>query len=490
VSVTAAQIEKVLAEIKEAIQGGSIQKVRQRTKDSLVLTIRNEGRPLRLLISAGRKFCRIHSVSERSPSRVTSPFLQSLRKRLEGGIVKSVRQEAGERVVVFQVRTRGEEEGERLYRLAAELTGTHSNVVLVGEDGRVVSCMRRFRGKRRTVRPGERYEPPPGGGEAAARLDEGLGELAGRLGSYNRAVEGYYAELEAQEELEAGRRELGKKIGTQKARFERLIVNLRRKAEGAKKAEEIRLKGELLKGQLSLARKGMKEVAVPNYMDGDGTEVRVELDPRLSPQENLERYFKRYKKMKAGATRAEEEVSEAEEKVRVLEEVERSLEEKTKLSEVEEVAEECYEEGLLPRPREKEGRGEPRDRLAPMRFASADEMDLLVGRNTAQNDHLILHLARGNALWFHVEGGRGSHVVVRVPKGKTVPQETLLDAGNVALHFSKMRKGGAGYVNYTQCKYVRKPKGSAPGHVTYSNSKSLYITLDQIRLERIFQTRR
>jgi predicted ribosome quality control (RQC) complex YloA/Tae2 family protein len=123
------------------------------------------------------------------------------------------------------------------------------------------------------------------------------------------------------------------------------------------------------------------------------------------------------------------------------------------------------------------------------RFASAEGYDILVGRDNEQNDRLTLRIANGNDLWLHVGGGRaGSHVVVRLPKGKTASLETLLDAGTLAVHFSKARGERTIDVVYTACKHVRKPKGLPPGAVVPSHTKTITVRLDEARLRRLLDS--
>jgi predicted ribosome quality control (RQC) complex YloA/Tae2 family protein len=120
------------------------------------------------------------------------------------------------------------------------------------------------------------------------------------------------------------------------------------------------------------------------------------------------------------------------------------------------------------------------------RFVSAEGYPIWVGRDNEQNDRLTMRLANGNDLWLHVGGGRaGSHVVVRLPKGKTASLETLLDAGTLAVHFSKARGEPRIDVVYTHRKHVRKPKGLPPGAVVPSHTKTITVLRDETRLQRL-----
>ena len=95
-------------------------------------------------------------------------------------------------------------------------------------------------------------------------------------------------------------------------------------------------------------------------------------------------------------------------------------------------------------------------------------------------------MARGNDLWLHA-GTAGSHVVVRLPPGKTAPLETLLDAAALAVHFSKLPGAGRAEVVYTLRKPVSKFRGAPLGAVTVTGETRLLVDLERARLERLLR---
>jgi predicted ribosome quality control (RQC) complex YloA/Tae2 family protein len=136
-----------------------------------------------------------------------------------------------------------------------------------------------------------------------------------------------------------------------------------------------------------------------------------------------------------------------------------------------------------PQPRPRAKRDLP---LPPYRtFRSAAEVPILVGRGAADNDALTLKVARGNDVWLHARGRKGAHVVLRVEKGKAPDGETLLDAAHLAAHFSDARGEAQVDVAWTRAKYVRKPKGAAPGAVTYAQDRTLLLRIEAPRVERL-----
>ncbi|MCK5734851.1 MAG: DUF814 domain-containing protein, partial [Spirochaetaceae bacterium] len=138
-------------------------------------------------------------------------------------------------------------------------------------------------------------------------------------------------------------------------------------------------------------------------------------------------------------------------------------------------------------PGRKTGKGQPRLGL-PGLWITRLPYIIAVGRNAKESDTLLRHWARGNDLWLHVRDYPGGHVFIRAPRGKTVPLEILLDAGNLALSFSKAKNSGEADLYYTQVKHLRRAKSSNPrvgktATVLPTHEKNLHIKLDSRRLK-------
>lgn len=116
---------------------------------------------------------------------------------------------------------------------------------------------------------------------------------------------------------------------------------------------------------------------------------------------------------------------------------------------------------------------------------TVDGWYILVGRDANENDELLRHHVRGNDMWFHTRDCPGGYVFVKYRAGKTIPLEIMLDAGNLAVYYSKARKNGKADLYYTQVKHLRRAKNGPKGLVLPSQEKNLSITLDQKRLARL-----
>ncbi|MFH0911350.1 MAG: NFACT RNA binding domain-containing protein, partial [Planctomycetota bacterium] len=255
-------------------------------------------------------------------------------------------------------------------------------------------------------------------------------------------------------------------------RADRREAKLRRGRADCEAAAGIREEGELLKAGLSSLRRGMKEATVPDfYADRPQATRTILLDPAQSPRESMERRFQKAAKLERGREKIEAEIAR------------NAARRKDLLALTEAVRSWCEKSGpeaplpekLLLRARHLRVRGlfeapsgGPKNQRAPARaavlknvrvFTSLDGIEILVGKSGPGNDLLSFRLARGNDWWFHLAPASGSHVVARSPKDASLPQETLLDAATLAVHFSKMRGARRAEVTYTQARHVKRIRG-------------------------------
>jgi predicted ribosome quality control (RQC) complex YloA/Tae2 family protein len=443
-----------------------------------------------LLLSAEADATRLH-VTRRRPSQPASPFPFQvvLRREVVGTRLVGLSAAAGDRVVALRFeRPAGE------VSLVAELTGRHGNLFLLGADGIIRASAGRNLSQRRRLVPGQPYVPPelsgPTAGEGGeARSPRFPAPAAAFVAGaepfpVSAAVEAAYAARDEARRLAEGRRRLREPVRAGRARAARALLKLAEEAARVPAAEEDRRRADLLKVNLRLLRRGAGEVEVTEWTEEGPRQVRIAVDPALTPHANMERYYRRYRRIADSAARVAARLAE----VRALEAALAGL-----LLEVEvapqdalpRLEREARRLGAGPRP-VREVRHKRDEPLPPYRsFRSLSGAEILVGRGAAQNDALTVKVARGNDLWLHARGLPGAHVVVRLPKGQAPDQDTLLDAAHLAVHFSDARSAPQADVAYTRAKYVKKPKGAAPGAVTYSQERVLLLRLEPQRVARL-----
>lgn len=257
-------------------------------------------------------------------------------------------------------------------------------------------------------------------------------------------------------------------------RREKILADLA-KARGW---EELRRKGELLRVHHQRIGRGLAEVTVPDYYAEAGQSLTIALDPALSLDANAERYFKQARKVKRGLPVIERRLGETEGELKEWESaLDRVIQAETAEA-VESVKTAHRLERLEPLPRKPAPGDAGAARREPRRYVSTDGREILVGRSSAGNEYLTFRLARPHDLWLHVEGYGGSHVVVRNPKGQTVPPRTLREAAMLAAFFSKARNAGKVPVHYTAVRFVRRSKGSRPGTVLITQEKTIVVRPD------------
>jgi len=303
--------------------------------------------------------------------------------------------------------------------------------------------------------------------------------------SVSAGLEAFYGLREEADRFNSLRGSLGRLLKDETARVRRKLAAQRESLEKAENAETYRLYGELITANLWQLTKGQAEAVVVNYYDPDGGQIAIPLDPALTPQENAQAYYRRYQKARSGLNAILEQIGKSEAELAYLEQVEVALEEAGSLPDLEEIRRELAAEGYLSQqdggPSRRGARAaEAKDQKAapPLTVRSSDGLEIWIGRNNRQNDYLTLRLAAPTDLWFHTKNIPGSHVILRVPPGREVPERAILEAAALAAYHSKARGSSNVPVDYTLRKHVRKPNGARPGMVIYEQQKTLYVTPD------------
>ena len=261
-------------------------------------------------------------------------------------------------------------------------------------------------------------------------------------------------------ELEKNRKKLGKQE-------EELLAT--------ENAEEFRQKGELLTTFLHQVPNDQEQVELDNYYTGE--KISISLDKALTPNQNAQRYFKRYQKLKEAVKHLTSLIEETRTTILYLESVETALAQAS-LTEIAEIREELIQTGFIRR-RQRE---KIQKRQKPEKYLATDgQTIILVGRNNLQNDELTFKIAKKDELWFHAKDIPGSHVVIT---GNLQPSdEVKTDAAELAAYFSKARLSNLVQVDMIETRKLNKPTGGKPGFVTYTGQKTLRVTPDEEKIK-------
>lgn len=240
-------------------------------------------------------------------------------------------------------------------------------------------------------------------------------------------------------------------------------------------AEEFRQKGELLTTFLHQVPNNQDQVELDNYYTSE--KITIVLDKALTPNQNAQRYFKKYQKLKEAVKHLTGLIEETKETIQYLESVETALSQ-ANLTEIAEIREELIQTGFIRR-RQRE---KIQKRKKPEKYLSTDgQTVILVGRNNLQNDELTFKMAKKEELWFHAKDIPGSHVVIT---GNLQPSdEVKTDAAELAAYFSKARLSNLVQVDMIEVKKLNKPTGGKPGFVTYTGQKTLRVTPNEAKIK-------
>ena len=240
-------------------------------------------------------------------------------------------------------------------------------------------------------------------------------------------------------------------------------------------AEEFRQKGELLTTFLHQVPNDQDQVELDNYYTGE--KIIISLDKALTPNQNAQRYFKRYQKLKEAVKHLTSLIEETRATILYLESVETALAQAS-LTEIAEIREELIQTGFIRR-RQRE---KIQKRQKPEKYLATDgQTIILVGRNNLQNDELTFKMAKKDELWFHAKDIPGSHVVIT---GNLQPSdEVKTDAAELAAYFSKARLSNLVQVDMIEVRKLNKPTGGKPGFVTYTGQKTLRVTPDEEKIK-------
>ena len=233
-------------------------------------------------------------------------------------------------------------------------------------------------------------------------------------------------------------------------------------------AEEFRQKGELLTTFLHQVPNDQDQVILDNYYTNQP--ITIALDKALTPNQNAQRYFKRYQKLKEAVKYLTDLIEETKATILYLESVETVLNQ-AGLEEIAEIREELIQTGFIRR-RQRE---KVHKRKKPEQYLASDGKTIIyVGRNNLQNEELTFKMARKEELWFHAKDIPGSHVVI---SGNLDPSdEVKTDAAELAAYFSQGRLSNLVQVDMIEVKKLNKPTGGKPGFVTYTGQKTLRVT--------------
>jgi len=486
------EINLVLEEL--SLEGAQIQSAVQSAFDVIILRLHKRGETKQLLISLSPGACRLHETFRAVPkSDKPLRFAQFLSSKIVNGWITEAAQLGDNRIVRITVKRTISADDEMsssqtaIYKLYIRLWSNAANFIVTDDNGVVLDAMRRLP-KRGEITGGnyspENIETKPiklkPNNEHNIRYNDILTRetrtyeirtLPGE-GSFNKKIDEFYAAQGGSLSLEALREQARRACEGSIGRISAALERLREKEASFANANRLKSYGDIILSNIADIKPDDKWLET-QYC---GENIRIELEPRVSPSSQAQKYYDKYRKAKNGLADIQREIESGERELKeVTDRLERLL---------------CETNPLILAKLLRAGGGAratgassvKKEKARPgLTFKRGDWL-IIVGRDAGENDELLRRHVKGNDLWLHARDYHGSYVFIKQRAGKSVPLDILLDAGNLAIFYSKGRNNGEGDLFYTHVKYLRRAKNGPKGLVIPTQEKNLHVKVEEERL--------
>jgi predicted ribosome quality control (RQC) complex YloA/Tae2 family protein len=456
-----AVIQRVVEELRNVLVGRYVGKIYQLTPISFAIDLGLRGEFLFVSVDpASPRFYLIHRRTKDLEKQALplNAFGQLLRSQLGGAYVVNISKEPLDRIVRVTFRV-----DEHFRKLVIQLTGRTADIFLLDELNRIVAILR----EPGSARIKDCYQPPPPPAkESQSTLQLGPGSPSAQLDKL-------FAAIDAAKAFDAKARALRSKV-TKAIRQQRTLKeHLQKDLADHGTPEKHKRIGDLLLANIATAMRDGNKVRITDYYGEGAPQIEIEVDENRSLQDEAAARFRQYTKAKRAADEIAERMKQVERETLNLEQ---------RLQQLDEIIQSRNQDALesfekpAPGPKVAPRKSAKPEKISGVRrYLSTDGYEILVGRAARDNDNLTFRVAQPNDLWMHAGDYPGSHVVVRNPTRKEIPQRTIIEAAQLAGRFSQASDDAKVVIHYTERKFLSKPKGSAPGLVRLSRFRSITV---------------
>lgn len=470
-SLNCNEINVILDELD--LPGNFIQEIIQPGFDTIAFYVYKEGTPKTVLVCTANGAVRINETRRKIPKN-DKPlrFMEFLRSKIRGAKILSCRQLGLDRIIKMELSHGGE-----FFNMYIRLWSAAANIILCDKDGNILDTM--FRRPKRGEVTGGKFEET----SAAVSEEERLAALNkfpvrdfseiqdSSADSFNKKVDAFYGEHASALSREALLEKARKWYESHRSKQEAALSRLEKKQSDFLNAAQKKHYGDLILTNAHLISANSNFLECTDFETGNP--VQIKIDPKKSAQDNAADYYEAYKKERSGAEELKKEISLAKKKIAALEKAYNDM-----LAEKNPVRiEQMLRRDSAPKQKIKKAH--------PGLDFTVNGWYILVGRDANENDELLRHHVKGSDMWLHTRDCPGGYVFIKYRAGKTVPLEILLDAGNLAVYYSKARKAKKADLYYTEVKHLRRAKNGPKGLVIPAHERNLSIQLDSERISRL-----
>lgn len=391
----------------------------------------------------------------------TNRFSDLLNGKLRGGKIIEISQPSGSRVVIIKIKII-----DKYFFIISRLWGAASNILLTMDDFIIVDCERRF--SKRGEWPDEYFSLPE------KKTDTILFKIRDSIPeeTVNNTLYHYYRKLSENKLFELSKERL---IRAVKAQIEIADDTLLQITDNLNpdKPDNIKKLGDLIMSNIYSIKKGAKELIVPDF-DTD-EQITIPLNPNLSPQDNAQYFYSKYKKIKAGISIWTEKLQATNLRLMILKDIELKILSAQNIEAINSLSVEFQKNSKI-KPDTKQ---HDKKILPGRKILLSNNYTAYISRSAKEADEMLKIVAKGNDYWFHIRDNAGSHVVVKNKNNEQIPDKIKLEAAMLALHFSKSKSEDEGDIYFTRVKYLHKPNTNTPGLVFPTQEKNIKIKIDR-----------
>lgn len=453
-SLTYSEMLALCGEIKTLLKGLKITDIKESPSLHYILTFDEHA----FLVCMQAPFLRFHLLKQNPNDNTSDHFATQLRHYLIGSVFDDMSLLNDDRILRLTFKKK-----DKAYHLIAEMFPKGANAYLLDCENSILASLKQYSGKT--------YHPPK-------ILHPHQHNTAAHVTSDSIAEK--YRLLEQQYLFDTEKKTLERELNARLMRAQKFRQKCKQNLIDCLEWEKIHHEGLLLQSNLFKMKKGMSNIDVQDW-ENEGKEKVIQLDPTLTPQQEIAKRFKASKKLKAGIKHFQAMIPQIEEEIRHLETHVKQLDNCESLDQLERFR---RQEGHSPKKSKKES-AEEKKALPYREFETAAGLKIWVGKNARCNEDLTFRHARGSDWWLHARDYPGSHVVLKVKKQGEPDAESLHDAMQLAMHFSKANKLQETEISITQCKYVSRLGKGRMGQVQISNSRISKTENDPERLARL-----
>lgn len=290
----------------------------------------------------------------------------------------------------------------------------------------------------------------------------------------NEGLNAYFKTTITSNVISEKKKSLLKYVNSQIKKFKKIEKNIKVDLKKNENFENYKNIGDILAANMHQIKYGMKKVTVFDFYNNQ--EITINLDPLLSPNDNLNFYYNKYNKGKRTISALNLRLSDIQNEIKYFEEIKMFIEKENDFIGIEEIENELN----LSDNRNKIKNKIKLNKTKKRELLSFDYkgFQIFVGRNNKENEEISFSKGQPNDIWIHIKDIPGSHVLI-LRNNQELPEDVLIYAANLACEYSKAKKGDKVTVDYCERKFVKKIKNSKPGNVTYTNFHSLLINVPE-----------